>query len=275
MKALVRSEWERLWRRKSVWLLFGLIPVMLIGAASFLTRENEKLSSISPQYTVLWNFPVMALSEMLFTAFQGVILVVVTLLVTQEYQERSIRLILMRSFSNLEIILAKYFTAFAVITLFFAAYFVGSYGVGTFFFSSPKELALFYHDGMASPYAGFLYSLKFYTLAWLTSIAVLSTLFSFACLSRTTTGAMGTGISFLFLSFAYPYLLSFFDKVIGNELFLKLFFTSIPMIQWQGITYMLAENSSMVMWNMGVLASYIVFFSCATLLVMKKNDFFY
>lgn len=274
MKSLMRSEWERLWKRKTTWLLFFSIPVVQFAAARYLLSQNEQLSPDVAHYTVAWNFPTMALAEMLFTAFQGAILMIITFLVTQEYQDRTIRMVMIRSYSNLEIIVAKYVVAYASTALFFLTYFIVSYGIGAIFFTFPKELPLFYHQGMATPFEGFIYNLSFYGVALFTSLAIVSVMFFLACLSRTTTTAMGAGMGFLLVSFMYPQVLAYVQPLIGKELFMKLFFTSIPMIQWEGITYMLAEKPFMVTYNVGIICSYIVVFTSLTILFMKKNDFF-
>jgi ABC-2 type transport system permease protein len=274
MRKLIQSEWERIWKRKTTWLLFVSIPFILLAAANYLLKQNKSFSPEVAQYTVTWNFPIMGLSEMLFTVFQGVILVIVVFLVTDEYQDRSIRLILMRSYSNLEVIFAKYIVALSTILLFFVTYFIASYAVGWFFFSNVDDLVLFYHQKLSTPFQAFLYNIRFYTIAYFTSVAIASAQFFIACISRTTTAAIGVGIGFLFLLFIYPNVLSYFESVIGKEIYMRLFFTSIPMIQWQGITYMLAENPFMALWNIGVVVSYIILFTFLSFLVMRKSDYF-
>ncbi len=274
MNRLIASEWERLWQRKTTWLMFLSIPLILLAAANYLLKQNEGLSPTVAHYTVAWNFPIMALSEMLVTAVPAVILVIVTFIVTDEYQEGSVRMVLIRAYSNLEVIYAKYFISLAAVALFFFAYFLMSYAIGSIFFPKPRELMLFYHQGLWTPYDAFIYNLKFYGIAIITSIALVSTFFFIACVARTTTAALGAGIGFLLLSFAYPNVLSYFVNIIGESVFTKLFFTSITMIQWQGITYMLAENPHMVTWNIAIISSYLFFFTSLTILTMQQKDFF-
>jgi len=46
------------------------------------------------------------------------------------------------------------------------------------------------------------------------------------------------------------------------------------MIQWQGITVMMAEKPQFVGWNFGVLGFYILFFSGLTYVAIRKKESF-
>lgn len=274
MKALIWSEWERVWKRKTTWLLFLSIPIILLAAASYVVKQNDTLTADVAHYTSAWNFPIMGLSEMLFTVFQGVILVLVAFIVTDEYQDKTIRMILIRSYSNLEIIISKYLVSIFALAAFFAAYLAISYAVGFIYFDRPAELALFYQQGMATPFESFVYNLEFYGIALLSSIVMLTVLFFISTIAHTTTAAIGTGIGFLLFSFLYPNVVTYFTPLIGEELVIKIFFTSIPMIQWQGITYLLADQPFMAQWNCGVIAIYWLLFASLIVLAANKKDYF-
>lgn len=274
MKRLLRSEWERLWKRKTTWFLLFSIPLILLGAANYLLNQNKVLSMDLPQYTLAWNFPVLGLSEMLITAFQGIILIIVVFTVTEEYQTGQIRMVLIRSYSYTEIIFAKFMVTIGTVILFFFMYFTLSHLLGMFIFPKPNEFPLFYHQGLATAFDGFIYNLKFYGVAISTAIAMISTMFFLAVISRTTTTAIGAGIGFLLFSLSYPNVLSYFEDLFGEILHMKLFFTSIPMIQWQGITFMLAEEPHWLGWNFTVISMYTLVFACLTMFAIRKKDSF-
>ena len=90
MNKLIVSEWERLWKRKVIWLLFAAIPIMVYAAAKYCLHQNTTVTPDLPHYTVVGNFPVLGLSEMLMTAFNLVVLVIATMVVTDEYRLRTI-----------------------------------------------------------------------------------------------------------------------------------------------------------------------------------------
>ncbi|MEK5040345.1 ABC transporter permease [Sporosarcina sp. FSL K6-3457] len=275
MNKLIASEWERLWKRKAIWLLFAAIPAMVYAAAKYCLHQNTTVTLDFPQYTVMGNFPVLGLAEMLMTAFNLVVLVITTMVVTDEYRSGQLRMVLIRTHSFRQIIFAKFFVVMSFIFLYLLAYFIICYGVGSMMFSSSETYPQFYHQSDTTVVEGFIYNLKFYGLAFLTLVAMSSVLFFIAIISHTTTTTLGIGIGFLFISIAYPTVIGLFGQLVPNEILLKLYFTSLPMVQWQGLTFMLAESSSLLGWILLVLGCYIVLFQSLMILsTRRKNDTF-
>lgn len=274
MKRLIQSEWERLWRRKTTWLLFMSIPVILIAAASFLRSQNKIVSDDLPHYTVAWNFPILGLSEMLITAFQAIVLIIVVLMVTEEDRTGQIRMILIRSYSYTEIMIAKFIVASLTIFLYFVVYLLISQLLGMILFANVKQFPLFYHQQLVNAFDGLIYNFKFYGIAFITALAILSVMFFIATISRTTTSAIGVGIGFILLSLVYPIILQFFHNLLDETLYAKLHFISIPMIQYEGITLMLAENPYFVSWNFFVISSYILLFTSLSFFITRRKQSF-
>lgn len=274
MKRLIQSEWERLWRRKTTWLLFMSIPVILIAAASFLRSQNKIVSDDLPHYTVAWNFPILGLSEMLITAFQAIVLIIVVLMVTEEDRTGQIRMILIRSYSYTEIMIAKFIVASLTIFLYFVVYLLISQLLGMILFANVKQFPLFYHQQLVNAFDGLIYNFKFYGIAFITALAILSVMFFIATISRTTTSAIGVGIGFILLSLVYPIILQFFHNLLDETLYAKLYFISIPMIQYEGITLMLAENPYFVSWNFFVISSYILLFTSLSFFITRRKQSF-
>lgn len=275
MNKLVASEWERLWKRKVIWLLFAAIPIMVYAAAKYCLHQNTTVTPDLPQYTVMGNFPVLGLAEMLMTAFNLIVLVIATMVVTDEYRSGQLRMVLIRTYSFRQIIFAKFFVVVSFIFLYLAAYFIMCYGVGSIVFSNPDTYPQFYSQSDVTVGEGFFYNLKFYGLAFLTLVAMSSVLFFIAIMSHTTTTTLGIGIGFLFISIAYPTVIGLVGQLVSNEIVLKLYFTSIPMVQWQGLTFMLAKSSSLLGWMLLVLGCYIFLFQLLVILgTRRKNDTF-
>ncbi|MNI98146.1 hypothetical protein D3C73_1569300 [compost metagenome] len=67
-------------------------------------------------------------------------------------------------------------------------------------------------------------------------------------------------------------LLSYFAPLIETNLFFRLYFSSIPMIQWQGIVYLLAEPPRYAGWMYGVLTTYLLVFGTAAFAVFTRRD---
>ncbi|MFD1416731.1 ABC transporter permease [Oceanobacillus jeddahense] len=274
MKYILNSEWNRLWKRKTTWVAFLSIPVLLLAAASYLNTQNAAVNPDLAQYTVAWNFPVLGLSEMLFTAFQGVILLLVSLSVTEEYQSGQLRMVLIRSFSFSQVMTAKYIVAIGAMFMYFILYFICSHIIGFVFFEKPDEYMRFYYSVPVSVAEGISYNVAFYGLAFLTMIVMITVFFLLAVISRTTTTALGAGVGFLLLSFTYPQILNFFQELINEGTYMRIFFTSIPMIQWEGLTLMLSENKEWLYWNLLILFMYMVpLISLLYFICRRKNAF--
>ncbi|WP_044641198.1 ABC transporter permease [Risungbinella massiliensis] len=275
MKQLIRAEWERLWKRRITWIIFALIPVGLFAAATYFQKQNEVTSVDLAQYAFAGNFPVLGLAEMLFTLFNAILLVFITLLITEEYRSGQLRMVMIRTYSFRKILLAKVIVLLLFVLSFFVVYFCLSYSIGFVMFDSPEMYHLFYHDQLVTLQDGLLYNLLFYGVSYLTVVALICVLVFIAVISKTTTTAIGGGLSFLLISFSYPMILEYFSRLLEKAVYMKIFFSSIPMIQWQGITMMLAESPQLIGWNLTVLGCYIVIFSLATLLVVRRKDSFY
>ncbi|MGC3791271.1 ABC transporter permease [Priestia aryabhattai] len=274
MKELLVAEWERLWKRKVAWLTFLLVPVVLLVASSYLQKQNGALTVDLPQYTFAGNFPVLSLAEMLFTVFNAMFLVFITLVVTEEYRSGQLRMVMIRSYSFKEIIIAKAIVILLFNALFFITYFSLSYAIGFLMFENPQSYFVFYHSHAFNIKEALVYNLAFYGYAYLTTIAICCVLFFISVISKTTTTAVGIGVTFILISFSYPTLLRGFRQWMSEEFFGQLFFTSIPMIQWQGITVMMAEKPQFVGWNFGVLGFYILFFGGLTYVAIRKKESF-
>jgi hypothetical protein len=107
MKALILAESERLFKRKLTWVVLAMAPIGLFVAASYLQKQNGQISSSLPEYTVTGNFAVLGLAEMLFTAFNALLLVFITLMITEEYRTGQLRMVMIRARSMGELVVAK------------------------------------------------------------------------------------------------------------------------------------------------------------------------
>ncbi|GIN18877.1 MAG TPA: ABC transporter permease [Bacillus bacterium] len=274
MKTIIATEWQKLWKRKIPWLLLAVIPVMVYAAAKFCQQQNRALTPDLPQYTVAGNFPILGLSEMLMTVFNLVATIIAALIVTEEYRSGSLRMVLMRIKSFQQLVFAKYLVLISYLFVYLLVYFLVCYGIGLAMFSCPDTYPQFYHQDPVTWSDGFLYNLKFYALAFLTLIAISSVILFFTAISQTMTTALGVSVGYLLICFAYPNFIQLFSSIAGNEKMINIFFTSIPMIQWEGITMMLAETPYLLGWMLLILISYFILFQLLLLFVTRKKDMF-
>lgn len=268
MKKLVYAEWQRMWIRKSTWLFIFAIPVILIASSQYLLNQNTKIPKDSPDYTYANSFPIMGLAEQLTFAFNIIVLIIVVIGFAQEIHTGQLRLIIQRSYSYREVILAKLINVSLFLLIFLSIYFIGSYIVGFSLFDYKREIHLFFHEDTKSGINVFLYNLAYYGLAFLSLTAAVSVYALFSIVSKSTTSAIGLGMAFLLFSIAYPTL---FNMSGSSSAFIL--FSSLPMIQYQGIAVMLASNS-VLYYNLFVLITYIITANALIFFFTNKKDFF-
>ncbi|MNJ63811.1 ABC-2 family transporter protein [compost metagenome] len=105
------------------------------------------------------------------------------------------------------------------------------------------------------------YNLKFYGLGLLTLLAMIAVTLWIAVVSQTTTTAMGLGIGFYIFSLLYPLISEYLVHWLGFQLFSRIYFSSIPMIQWQGLVLMLGESPRYGGYIFTVIAAYTALFA--------------
>ncbi|MCV9884577.1 ABC transporter permease [Metabacillus halosaccharovorans] len=268
MKKLVYAEWQRMWIRKSTWLFLCMIPMLLVATSRYLSKHNKLISKDSPDYTYANSFPIMGLAEQLTFTFNIILLIICILGFAQEIHTGQLRLIIQRSYSYRDVILAKLINVLLFTLLFLSIYFVCSYVVGFSLFDDKDDILLFFHETPKSAGHVFLYNLAYYGLVYLSLVAMVSVYALFSIISKSTTSAIGLGMAFLLFSLAYP---TIFNMSGTSSPFVL--FSSLPMIQYQGIAVMLASNS-VFYFNLFVLIAYIAISNAFILYFTNKKDFF-
>lgn len=266
------SEWERLWSRKVTWLMLVAMPLIVYATAHYYAGHNLKISHERPEYTVFANFPVLSLNEQLMTTFNVIVLLLAAYLITEEYRSGQLRLILLRAHSFPRVMLVKWLVLVVTMFLFLLCYFAVSYVVGFFMFERVDSLPLFYQKTWVSEWQAFLYNLQYYAVAYVTLVVLSSIMFCIAMLSQTTTAAMGIGVAYGLFSMAYPTVLQYFSAWLDHSLFMKLYFSSLPMIQWQGIVLMLAGHEEVTIWNSLMLVGYFLLSTMIAYVAFTRKD---
>lgn len=272
MMRLFISEWQRLWKRKSTWLMFAAIPLIVYAAGSYFQKANEQTSSTLPQYSVFGNFSILSFEEMLVTVFNFMVIILAALIVTDEYRSGQLRMVMLRAYTFGKLFWAKGAVLTGLLFLFTCFYFVCSYVAGFFMFPHAERFPLFYRSEMADMWGGLVYNLAFYGLGFLSLLVFVCVMLLISVAGHTTTTTIGVGLGFYLFSLMYPYVCSYFQPLFGNEVYMKIFFSSIPMIQWQGIVFMLAEQPRYVGWIVGVLCFYLFVFGGAAYVLFTRKD---
>ncbi|WP_144510543.1 ABC transporter permease [Bacillus sp. FJAT-22090] len=269
MKKLIFVELERLFLKKSTWLFLVSIPLILVFSAKYYRENNHFVSESVPEFTTANSFPIMGLSEQLMLTFNVVALVVVVLLFAQEYHTGQLRLVLQKSYTYRSIVLAKVLTTAIFLFIFMSIYFLLSYVIGFIVFDYKEEILLFFHSKTTSGIGVIFYNIKYYILAYISLLTMTSVYIMLSSLSKSITGAIGLGMGFLIISLLYPTVLQSFNMAIPYVMF-----SSITMIQHQGLVLMLAGNNHILIWNIAVLLLYSFISMFVSIVLSNKKDNF-
>lgn len=271
MKNLLRSEWQRLWSQKISWICFLAIPILLAFSARLHLRSNAQLSPDHQNFTYANNFPVSSISEHLIITLNVIVLIIVVLHVAHEYHSGQMRFVLQRTATFKNIILAKWLTIVSFIALFLFAYFMMSIVFGFIFFDYQSQLTLLFYTETSGPVEVLLYNLLYYGLAFITLITMASVMMTFSLLSKSTTGAVVLCVGFIIISLMYPNIILLF---INTPLAGAIIYTSLVLVQFEGITFFLAGGLETKAFLLTVILGYFVLSSLITSFLTRKRDHF-
>lgn len=266
------AEWERLWKRRGLRWMACSAPLLALISAKYLLLQNASLQPGMPEYATAGNMPVLALAEMLITAFSGMMLVLAGLSVTEEYRSGQLRMGMLRAVSLGRIMTAKWLVSLLYVWIQLGAYFVCSVAIGRIGFPKPETYPLFYGAGTVDYAQGLVYDLGYYALAALALAVLLTVIFWMASIARSATAALGLGIGFLLLSYALPTALSYFRPWFEAEAYIRIYFLSLLMIEWEGLAAMLANLHGLLIWNLSVMSGYGILFGGWTAWIWKRRD---
>lgn len=268
---LLAAEWYRLWKRKLVWAMVLALPLAAFASATYYQGANASVSPDLPQYAVVGNFPVLAIAEMIYF-FDLLLIALVATIWTEEIRSGQLRMVFIRTPDFHRIWWAKIGVLLGTVLLFLLLYLGCSYVAGYFLLPHTEQFPLFYRAGQVGVWEGVWYNLQYYGIAFLTLVSFAGFLILMGSICRTVTGALGAGMSFLLFSFMYPYVAGYFIPLIGEEVYQKIFLSSLPMIQWEGIVHLLSDHPIGVGWMTGVLLLYPLFFGLPAMLLLSRQD---
>ncbi|KGG79587.1 hypothetical protein Y919_11165 [Caloranaerobacter azorensis H53214] len=273
MVDLIKSEWERLWLKKSTWLCFLAIPFMVYATILYYAKKNMMILQTSPEYTNFLNFPVAALQEQLISAINVFLILFIVLSITEEYRSGQMRMVMIRRYNIREILFAKYIVIILVMFLFLSYYFIFSFIEGYIFLPKDKTTRFFFREDIFLAKDAVIYCLKYYFLAFVTIIAVASMCVFISLISKSTTVAAGANIAIVLFLAMGTEIVKIFAQILGHAPPTKVMFSSIVHIQYKGIYYLLSNNE-LNSWIIFIILAYIIVFSVFSYLYLRKKDSF-
>ncbi len=267
MKQLFLSEWQRMWNRKSTWLCFGAVPIMLVMFVKQYLKANLKLTSFDAKYVAFLNFPSTVLRTHLIMFFNIIVILLIIMSVTSEYRSGQLRMVMIRAVSFGDIIKAKFLVIVSVIFLLLTSHLVISSVLGYLFFPHEKVKFRTYNYPFTVS-EGILYNLKYYIIAFITLVAVVAVIMVICINCKTTTGAVGGSLTFILASATYPTMCYLFLNKINETID----FSSLISIQDHGILSILEQKPEYVGLIIFVIALYIVVFSLIAFNLFNDQD---
>lgn len=271
MKSLFISEWERLWSRKSVWLCFMAIPLILYASARYYLSKNLTMPVTSPEFTSIGNFPNAAMQEQLILAFNLIVVFISVLIITEEYRSGQLRMVMIRPVEFKNIFIAKFLVLITTITLYMIIYFLCSVALGFLLFPKVENVAIFYHKDTLSISQCLQYGVKYYFISLLTLIAIASTVFFISIISKSVVVAVGSSLGFILASAIHSSAIQLLLRL-GIVKYPYIGFLSITSIQHEGIAIMLGQRPILQGFICLTLLGYFLIFNTLSYLIVSKND---
>ncbi|WP_263705606.1 ABC transporter permease [Shouchella tritolerans] len=273
MRQLIISEFERLWSRWSIRLLVLTLPVLVIATGVYFRNHNRNISIDAVDYATAINFPILSISEHLFITFNILLIFICAYVLTEEYQQKQIKLILLRAYSMSQIFLSKFIVMATSLFICFFLYYLASFTVGQMMFETPERSILFGSEAVVTNGEMVLYAFNYYGIAFLTSLAALS-LFCFIAIAMPSVNALlGSGICILFFSIVGPQLLEQSTAFAEGSNVSYVVYASITKIQYTGISLLLS-GGALSGWLIAVILFYLLVFLVGAYLIFTRRNYY-
>ncbi|GAA0748662.1 ABC transporter permease subunit [Clostridium oceanicum] len=271
MLNLFKSEWQRLYSKKTTWLCFLLIPVIIMGSAKYCLFLNLSVNSTDSKFTQFYNFPVASIQELGSFSINMILILLIVLCVTEEFTNGSIRLVLIRPIKKGKVFLAKFLVIISTIFLILIVYLILSYILGYIIFPKSSSVTAFFWKRPFNPHEMFLYTLKYYSMLFLTLIAIATLEFFISIISKSVTISIGVNIGIYLFLLIYPRVIEIFISS-KNPLLFKIQWLSVAHIQFEGIAAMLSQYKVLGLYSLTVLFIYIILFFILNHFIYCKKD---
>ncbi|WMM34135.1 ABC transporter permease [Shouchella clausii] len=273
MGQLIISEFERLWSRWSIRLLVLALPLLVIVTGVYFQNHNQNRSMDAVDYATALNFPILSISEHLFITFNILLIFICAYVITEEYQQKQIKLIVLRAYSMSQIFLSKFIVMATSLFICFFLYYLASFSIGLIMFEMPERSILFVSEADVTNGEMVRYALNYYGIAFLTSLAALSLFCFIAILMPSVNALLGSGICILFFFIVGPQLLEQSTAFAEGSNISYVVYASITKIQYTGISLLLS-GGELSGWLIAVTSFYLLVFLGGAYLVFTRRNYY-
>lgn len=271
-KSLLVYELEKFWSNKINILCFLSIPIIVLLSLKFSLETNNSIKPTNVAFSSNLNFHITSLQEMLFSAFNAIVIAFCALSFHTEYRKGHLRMVFTRGITTKKIYITKSLSIIINIFLILLLQFLVSYFAGLIFLPKLHESALFFKDGLYTISDIITFSLKYYLLAYLSLIVYASIVEFISIKLKSITGVIGLSLGFLFCNIFLFMVIGYFIQGYPENHPTALMYQSLSLlfIQFRGAAYFAAGISNVFIYNLIVT---FVIFKVLSYLAFTNTDY--
>lgn len=251
-KSLFIYELEKFWSKKINILCFLSIPIIVLLSLKFSLETNHLLKPTDVAFSSNLNFHITSLQEMLFTAFNAIVIAFCALSFHSEYRKGHLRIVFTRGISVKKLYIAKSLSLIINIFLILLFQFLVSCFSGLFFLPKSDKSALFFTNELYTISDIATFSLKYYLLAYLSLIVYASIVEFISIKLKSITGVIGLSLGFLFSNIFLLIVIGYFVQGYPENHPTALMYQSLSLlfIQFKGAAYFAAGISNVFIYSL-------------------------
>lgn len=271
-KSLLVYELEKFWSNKINILCFLSIPIIVLLSLKFSLETNNSIKPTDVAFSSNLNFHITSLQEMLFSAFNAIVIVFCALSFHTEYRKGHLRMVFTRGITTKKIYITKSLSLIINIFLILLLQFLVSYFAGLLFLPKLHKSALFFKDGLFTISDIVTFSLKYYLLAYLSLIVYASIVEFISIKLKSITGVIGLSLGFLFCNIFLFMVIGYFVQGYPENHPTALMYQSLSLlfIQFRGAAYFAAGISNVFIYSLIVT---FVIFKALSYLAFTNTDY--
>ncbi|WP_242218610.1 ABC transporter permease [Bacillus cereus group sp. BfR-BA-01380] len=251
-KSLLVYELEKFWSNKINILCFLSIPIIVLLSLKFSLETNNSIKPTNVAFSSNLNFHITSLQEMLFSAFNAIVIAFCALSFHSEYRKGHLRMVFTRGISIKKLYIAKSSSLIINIFLILLFQFLVSCFLSSLFLPRLNKTSLFFKDGPYSLNDVVTFSLKYYLLAYLSLIVYASIVEFISIKLKSITGVIGLSLGFLFSNIFLFIVIGYFIQGYPENHPTTFMYQSLSLlfIQFKGAAYFAAGISNVFIYSL-------------------------
>ena len=264
-------EFQRLIKRKSIWLAFLAVPLICYGLCIKLADVYSKEGIPSEAMLSLHNFPVISLQQSIVFLFNIIIIFIIALSVTSEYSSGEIRMVLIRPIKKENVFICKFLSVVVLVGLYLVFYLICSYVIGYFKLESIDKVMILDASNLLQSHDAVIFTLKYYLTSFVSLLPMISIAYLIATLSKSVIVTLCTGVGFTVVSMGYSTFIQIFARAYESNMD-KIKLLSITEIEQNGVGKLLLGSNEIIVFISSVILIYFIVSITLSFIVNRRKD---